>query len=168
MSQPGNPYQSPSTASARIVPDDRRISALAIFLGFVASLGISYLGGIAINVAVAATLLAQRASLEQVQATLEGPAIQVFSLLLGLGSTLIGGYLAGQVAGCRQTLHGGTVGVLSLVTGRLLSWLLLGTFSINSMNLYAIITFLSVVPMAMLGGWLASRRPWSVNERRNP
>jgi hypothetical protein len=85
------------------------------------------------------------------------------SLLLGssvaLGSlfTFLGGYVAARWAGFRFLLHGAATGALSLVlslpfvlgaTEATPAWLLYGGPAIT-------------VPLAMLGGWVASRRAGS-------
>jgi putative membrane protein (TIGR04086 family) len=135
------------------MPDgDRRINALAIFLGVATDLGTALGGGVAIGVVIAFMMLAEGTPPQEVQAQLEGPLVQWIGVLLGFGSTLLGGYVAGRVAGCRHMLHGLIVGILGLLIGLLLS-LLLGRWSVEWPT---IASFLGGIPIATLGGWLAA------------
>jgi hypothetical protein len=69
-------------------------------------------------------------------------------LILGLGFTLVGGYVAGRTAGRLEILHGAIVAGIGVVLGLFLRdpgmplW-------------YEIISFVAMIPIGMMGGYLA-------------
>lgn len=74
-------------------------------------------------------------------------------LVVGAGSTVLGGYAAARVAGCLELVHGALVG-----TGGLLIGAVATPFSALLLPLgYLIPAFLLVLPSAVLGGDLARR-----------
>jgi hypothetical protein len=69
-------------------------------------------------------------------------------LILGLGFTLIGGYVAGRAAGRFEILHGAIVAGIGLVPGLFLRDPGLPLW-------YEAISFVAVIPFGMAGGYLA-------------
>jgi len=69
-------------------------------------------------------------------------------LILGLGFTLIGGYVAGRMAGRMEILHGAIVAGIGLVLGLF--------FREPSLPLwYEVISFAAMVPIGVAGGYIA-------------
>lgn len=69
-------------------------------------------------------------------------------LILGLGFTLIGGYVAGRTAGRFEILHGAIVAGIGLVLG----------FFVREPGLplwYEMVSFAAVIPLGMAGGYIA-------------
>jgi hypothetical protein len=77
----------------------------------------------------------------------------VIMIVLGAGSSVLGGYAAGRFAGFRETLHGALVGFGDVVIG------VVGMhyFEASLPAWYTVVSFLSVVPAATLGGRGAAR-----------
>ena len=78
----------------------------------------------------------------------------VMSTVFGLVFVVVGGYIAGRMAGIRPTMHGMCVGVAGLVAG-----ILLGLVpDPQAPTWFNVVSLITVVPMAGLGGYLANGR----------
>lgn len=74
----------------------------------------------------------------------------LLSLIIGLGGTALGGYVAGRVAKQAEVLHGALVAVVGLV--------LASFFRETDVPLwFDIVGFAGMLPAGMYGGWLAPR-----------
>ena len=90
---------------------------------------------------------AQHLPSSEMEARLQRPAVTIALMIVGLGFTVLGGYVAGKISKIRQVMHGGIVGVVGIVL-TLLSW--------GSAPLwYDIAALATVVPCGMLGGRIA-------------
>jgi len=69
-------------------------------------------------------------------------------LILGLGFTMIGGYVAGHTAGRREILHGAIVAIVGLVLGLFVREPSLPLW-------YEVISYAAVIPIGMAGGYIA-------------
>jgi len=75
----------------------------------------------------------------------------LLSLIIGLGCTVLGGYVAGRMAGRAEVLHGVLVAGIGMVLalifreGGLPSW-------------YDIVGFAGMLPAGMLGGYISQQR----------
>jgi hypothetical protein len=74
-------------------------------------------------------------------------------LLLGTLTTVLGGYLAARIAKTLPFYNGLAVGVLGLFAG-----VFLGGGTEESPWWYVTIGYLSVIPAALLGAWLAQKK----------
>lgn len=74
----------------------------------------------------------------------------LLSLIIGLGGTVLGGYIAGRVAKQSEVLHGALVAVIGVV----LAFFLRDT---DVPLWYDIVGFAGMLPAGMYGGWLAPR-----------
>jgi hypothetical protein len=75
----------------------------------------------------------------------------MFTLVLGLIATVVGGYVAGSRAGFRETLHGAGVGALGLILGVAFLVYVPAAFS----RWFVVASFLLNVPPGAVGGYLA-------------
>ena len=76
--------------------------------------------------------------------------LQVSSLIIGSVCTLLGGYIAGRMAKQSEVLHGGIVGILSLVFASF--------FIFQNPLWFNIIGFIVTIPLAMAGGHIAKNK----------
>lgn len=89
----------------------------------------------------------QHISTAEMEARLQRPAVMVALMIIGLGFTILGGYVAGRVSKVRQVLHGGIVGGIGII---------LMLLSLESAPLwYNIAALATMVPCGMLGGRIA-------------
>jgi len=84
----------------------------------------------------------------EITARIQGFSGLMLMLILGLGFTLIGGYVAGRTAGRLEILHGAIVAGIGVVLGLFLRdpgmplW-------------YEAISFAAMLPIGMAGGYIA-------------
>jgi len=108
-------------------------------------------GTIAVMLFLMTALASQGISQEEVFARMKSPSGLLLNLIIGLGCTFLGGYVAGRMAGRSEVLHGALVAgagmVLALLwrEGGLPLW-------------YDIIGFAGMLPAGMLGGYIAQQR----------
>jgi len=81
---------------------------------------------------------------------LQRPGFLMPSVLLGLGFTALGGFVAGRLSGRLETIHGCLVGSVCLVLG-----ILLWPLSASVPAWYTVVSLLGSVPLGLLGGYLA-------------
>lgn len=136
---------------ARLVMADRgRISFRAVILGvltdIVGSLAVMTAVGVIVGIAAAA----QGAPQAELDLQLQRPGFLMPSVLLGLGFTALGGFVAGRVSGRLETIHGCLVGSVCVVLG-----ILLWPLSASVPAWYTVVSLLGSVPLGLLGGYLA-------------
>ena len=78
--------------------------------------------------------------------------------LVGIACTALGGFVAGRVAKQDEILHAGFVGLLSLSLGALVELLSRSAGGSGVPVWYQVFSYLAVVPAALAGGFLSSRR----------
>jgi hypothetical protein len=127
--------------------DKKGISIKAIVLGVLADIGGSLVVGIAYGIVLAAIMVIKGIRPEEIGAHLQGPIIEIPSLFIGFGFTLLGGFVAGRVAKQSEILHGAIVGALGIPLG----FLVCGSFPLW----FNIISCAGVLPAGMAGGYLA-------------
>lgn len=123
------------------------VSIKAVILGFLAYVGAS---AIVIVVLVAAAFFMYPESLadeQQIDALFAATGVLVFGLVVGLLCTMLGGFVAGSIAKKAHYLNSGLVGGLSMLLG--------AAFVGQSPLWYDVVTFVTIIPAAMLGGHLA-------------
>lgn len=96
-------------------------------------------------------LASQGISQEEVVARMKSPGGLVLNLILGLGCTFLGGYVAGRMARRSEVLHGALVAGAGMVIALL--W-----HEVGIPLWYDIIGFAGMLPAGMLGGHAAQQR----------
>ena len=130
--------------------EKKGIRIWAIAIGLATDLGGSVLAGTAYGVVLTICMLVRGISPETVATRLQGPVVEVPGLLIGFGFTLLGGFVAGRIAKRSEILHGGIVGGIGLPLGFL--------FCAALPLWYNIISFAGIIPVGMVGGYLALQR----------
>lgn len=120
----------------------------AILGGWATDIGLSLVFGALVAAIVAG---GGSATPEEVAARVAAtPELQLSTLLVGLGFTGVGGYVAATLAKARPLAHASAVGLLSLVFGVALSVLA----PTDAPLWYQATGLVLTVPAAALGGWL--------------
>jgi hypothetical protein len=84
----------------------------------------------------------------EITARIHGYSGLMLMMILGLGFTLIGGYVAGRTAGRFEILHGAIVAGIGLVLGLF--------FREPGLPLwYEMVSFAAMIPLGMAGGYIA-------------
>ena len=96
-------------------------------------------------------LVSQGLSQEEVIARLKSPSGLLLNLIIGLGCTCLGGYVAGSVARQSEILHGALVAAAGMVLALLLR-------ESGLPGWYDILGFAGMLPAGMLGGHMARQR----------
>jgi hypothetical protein len=126
----------------------RAIDPTAILIG----IGVIVLGTV-IGSVVLGFLLAAQGTTEGTAPVSNAVGTDIASLILGLGLTVYGAYLAARRAGFRELVHAGIVGMLSMLLGLAV---LLAASSAEPAWFVATSAILTM-PCALLGGQLARR-----------
>jgi hypothetical protein len=134
------------------MPDSRRISFKAVTLGVLTDLGGSVAAMTAVSVIVGFAAAAQGVPQTELDLQMQRPGVLAPSLLLGLGFTALGGFVAGRIAGRSETIHGGLVGFACFALS-----ILLWPFSAPVASWYMVVCLVGSVPVGLLGGHLAQR-----------
>ena len=155
MSEP-NPYTSPG---ARVEdapePVDQRFRWKAVLLGAAADLASSAIAGVALVVAFSLLGASSEGGTEQaIERLSQSWPFLLLSMVVGGACTVFGGYVAGRIARHSFLKHALAAGGLSLVLGILLFRSDDGPYA----GILAILGYGLHLPLALLGGWLASRR----------
>lgn len=127
-----------------------KISIKALVLGFITDSCGSLVGSLALGAVWAIVFLNQGGTLEALTSHFNSSAFYCISFILGLALTVLGGYVAGRVAGKYEVHHAAIVGFLSTLYG-----LLFAPFVPLWLTILSVIT---VLPSAALGGWIAQRQ----------
>ncbi|HYL19025.1 MAG TPA: hypothetical protein VEV20_10095 [Burkholderiales bacterium] len=155
MSDP-NPYSTPGArVEDRPEPVDRRFRWKAVLVGAATDIAASTMTGIAL-VVIAALLTGpgEGGAEESVARLSESWTFLMISMILGGACTVLGGYIAGRIARHSFLKHAFAAGALSLVIG-------IALFRGDDGPYAGLLAFLGYglhLPLALLGGWLASRR----------
>lgn len=127
------------------------IRVKAIVLGVLVDIGGSLISGVGLGIVLAILLLARGGpDLTRLEELESAWWMLATGYCLGIAFTLLGGFVAGRVAGEREVLHGALTGGVSALLGIPLS--------LTAPLWYGVLCFVSVPPAAMLGARLARRR----------
>jgi hypothetical protein len=96
-------------------------------------------------------LVSQGLSQDEVVARLKSPSGLLLNLIIGLGCTCLGGYVAGRIARQSEILHGALVAGAGMVLALLLR-------ESGLPGWYDILGFIGMLPVGMLGGYMARQR----------
>jgi hypothetical protein len=149
-----SPYQAPGTqVEDAPEPPDRRFRWVAVVVGAAADLGSSTLTGIILMVAL--SIGSPYASVQEMMAHLMRDwSFLMTSLLVGSACTVLGGYVAGRLAGHSFVKHALAAGLVSLAIGVLIFPPDDGPYS----GIMSLLGYGTHLPLAALGGWLAAQR----------
>lgn len=115
-----NPYKAPTTP-LKDAPRPPHSPIIAVLAGLAVDIGGSLLASILIGIAYAAILASQGMSPEEIGATLTEPDPStryfVFSVVVGLGFSLLGGYVCARIARRQERRWATILGLLSGVIG---------------------------------------------------
>jgi hypothetical protein len=124
--------------------DIRQLKFKAILWGAL----VDTIGTLTVATALVLALAASGIPEAEIAARMRGFSGLMLMLILGLGFTLIGGYVAGRTAGQLEILHGAIVAGIGLVPGLFLRDPGLPLW-------YETISFAAMIPIGMAGGYLA-------------
>ncbi len=130
----------------------RGLKFKAVLLGFL----VDTVGTLGVAFVLLFAMAARGLSEDEVAARMHGPSGLLLMLILGLGFTVGGGYIAGRTARQEEILHGVSVAGLGIVLGLFLRdpgvplW-------------YEAVSLAAMIPAGMAGGYLAGER----NGKRN-
>jgi hypothetical protein len=122
----------------------RGLKFKAVLFGFL----VDTIGTLGVALVLLFAMAARGLSENEVAARMHGPSGLLFMLILGLGFTVGGGYVAGRTARQEEILHGASVAGLGIVLGLFLRdpgvplW-------------YEAVSFAAMIPAGMAGGHLA-------------
>lgn len=138
------------------------VNIKAIIIGFASDFVASTIFGITLSFFMAVVLAIKGYKDAELESSLikllDGTAYRILSLIVGLGFTMMGGYLAGRIAKGGEYFHSGAVGLLNV---------LFGLFFIGMyFTWYSIIAFLLVLPAAIMGGDMARKRRLSEDQNK--
>lgn len=125
----------------------RGLKFKAVLYGFL----VDTIGTLAVAFVLFSAMAARGLSENEVAARMHGPSGLLLMLILGLGFTVGGGYVAGRTARQEEILHGALVAGLGIVLGLFLRdpgvplW-------------YEAVSFAAMIPAGMAGGYLARER----------
>jgi len=132
----------------------RDINIKALALGALTDLGGSLIAALAYGFVVGFVLGAQGVRQHELGARFASATFLAPGLMIGFAFTLLGGYVAGRVSKTSEVIHGGLVGLISLLFG-----LIYGLFLSRSVPMwYTVLSFVGVIPFGMLGGWAAATK----------
>jgi len=130
------------------------VNIKAIAAGFVADFAASTIFSILLSLLAVVILAGKGYSGDDLEkmllSVINDAPYRIFSLVAGLGFTLVGGYIAGRLAGVGELFHAGAVGILNILFGLFFldlhySWL-------------QALAFVLVLPAALIGGNIAKQR----------
>jgi len=122
----------------------RSLRFKAIFWGVL----VDTIGTLTVATALFFAMAASGIPAAEIDARMRGFSGLMLMLILGLGFTLIGGYVAGRTAGRSEILHGAIVAGIGLVLGLF--------FREPGLPLwYEIVSFAAMIPIGMTGGYIA-------------
>ena len=122
----------------------RRLRFKAILWGVL----VDTIGTLIVATALVLALAASGIPEAEITARMHGFSGLMLMLILGLGFTLIGGYVAGRTAGRFEILHSAIVAGIGLIMGLF--------FREPGLPLwYEMVSFAAVIPLGMAGGYIA-------------
>jgi hypothetical protein len=122
----------------------RGLKLKAVLFGFL----VDTIGTLGVALVLLFAMAARGLSENEVAARMHGPSGLLLMLILGLGFTVGGGYVAGRTARQEEILHGASVAGLGIVLGLFLRdpgvplW-------------YEAVSFAAMIPAGMAGAYLA-------------
>jgi hypothetical protein len=130
------------------------LSIKGILLGVLTDTGGNTIAGIVLMVIFASSRITPDMSEQEINdailALAQGGGFLLASLIVGLGFTILGGYVAARVAKKGIYQNSATVGAIDMLLGIL--------FTSASARWFDIAGFLIVIPAALLGGHLARKQ----------
>jgi predicted membrane channel-forming protein YqfA (hemolysin III family) len=84
---------------------------------------------------------------EAITALTKGNSFLIFNMIIGSLTTVLGGYIAGRVAKREIYLNSGVIGLVGIAFGIM--------FGDHYPTWYNLAAFITVVPLALAGGYLA-------------
>jgi len=161
-----NPYLSPNETSdpaPQMQPSTGKLSIVAIIVGFLVDIGVTFALLIALGIVTVVIMLSSAASPGDLEANASNsPIFNLLSLAIGCFGTLCGAYVAGWVAKHSEMRHAIGVGIVSLCFGIALLPL---TYGSQPIWLTAAAILLAL-PSAWLGGYL--RQPKTTDQAVRP
>jgi len=131
--------------------ENKKISIKAVVLGCLTDLTGSLALGIVYAVILGIGVAVKGLPPKEFAALLQGPLVLGSGLIIGLGFTFLGGFVAGLVAQRSEVLHGGIVGAVGLVFTLVL-------LDSSYPLWFNILGAAGVVPAGLAGGDLAKLR----------
>ncbi len=134
----------------------KNLNIKAVLLGSLVDIGGTTVSGIIYLLALYIAILIRQAGMEgadelSIEQITEGTGFQLAALIIGLGYTMLGGFVAASVAKVDKMLQAGVMGAISL---------LLSLFFLDAEHIWFDITgLLLTLPLALLGGYLAREEP---------
>ncbi len=122
----------------------RGLKIKAILFGFL----VDTIGTMAVAFVLLFAMAERGFSENEVATRMHGPSGLLLMLLLGLGFTVVGGYVAGRTARQAEILHGAAVAAIGMVLGLFLREPGLPLW-------YEAFSFAAMIPAGMAGGYLA-------------
>ncbi len=121
------------------------------FKAFIVGAIVDNVATLFLMILLATALASKGLSQDEVMARLKTMSGLLLELIIGLGCTALGGYVAGRIAGRAEVLHGALVAIVGMVIalifreGGLPAWI-------------DIVGFIAMLPAGMAGGYLAGQR----------
>lgn len=135
-------------------PIDRRFRWKAVLIGAATDLGFSIVAGIVVSVIVSVIAGPQEGATEEMLGRMsQSWPFLLFSMAVGGGFTVLGGYVAARLARHSFLLHALVAGGISLALGAFLFHGDDGPYA----GIVALLGYGLHLPLALLGGWLAAR-----------
>lgn len=140
----------------------KRVSIKGITIGIFCDLFLSLILGIGLTIA-----FVDRSMLNQPPEIFEAALLElgnstlylITCLVLGLLVTVFGGYIAARIAKKAQYINSGLVGLAGII---------IGIFMADGLPLwFSTISFLSIIPAALLGGYFARVRAANTTDPRS-
>ncbi len=123
----------------------RKLKFKAVLFGFL----VDTVGTLAAAFMLFSAMAARGLSEAEITTRMHGPSGLLLILILGLGFTVGGGYVAGRTAKQEEILHGLAVAMLGIVLGLF--------FREPGLPLwYEAVSFAAMIPAGMAGGYFAS------------
>ena len=164
MSEP-TPYGAPGArVEDPLDPIDRRFRWKAALIGAGTDLGCSIVAGIVLTVIFSVIAGPQEGATEEMLARMsQSWPFLLFSMAVGGGFTVLGGYVAARMARHSFLKHALAAGAISLVLGTFLFRGDDGPYA----GVMALLGYGLHLPLALLGGWLVARAA-SAKQSFNP
>jgi hypothetical protein len=145
------PYTPPSAPVRDRVPEPGGSTWKAVGLGVLADVCATLLGSIVLFFVLGSVMVSRGASPADLDANLMDSDLTVLlGLVLGLGCTVLGGYVAARVANQREYYHGLLTGIAVLALGEIL----LSVWPDGTSLALRIIQDFLVIPAALFGAHL--------------
>ena len=131
-----------------------RISLKAILLATLVMVAIDFIIGLAMMFMFMRDAFEEGLTEEQVSeallASTQSASFLFTGMILGTLSTIVAGYVAARIAKTEPYINAGVVGLLGMALGAL--------FVEDSPLWFNVMSYLLILPAALLGGYLAARR----------